>query len=386
MNQPSVKDFLQTDGHPHPAVAELLSEAITPERLERFHHSHVFPLVAPSSVTFVWFGEAERVSVLRWIHGGVDRIDFQRYADTLLWLLNVDVQDNGRFEYKLGVERDGHEEWILDPLNSAHAGDPFGENSVCKTHGYAQPRWSMPHGAPAGSIEAMPVTSSVFDEIREEQVYLPANHQPERAHPVVVIHDGADYMTYADLTVSLDNLIASGVIPPIIAVLVQTRDRPGEYSRGRRHARYLVNDLLPQVGDRYQLSAHVEDRVLVGASLGAVASLATVFRYPGVFGAVMLHSGSFILDERKLAGRAHPVFDRVARLVKAFKRTPNMPKLRAFVSTGELEGLASENKALAKLLQENGVSVLYKSNWDGHHWHNWRDQLRDGLVWVLKRH
>ena len=22
--------------------------------------------------------------------------------------------------------------------------------------------------------------------------------------------------------------------------------------------------------------------------------------------------------------------------------------------------------------------------WDGHHWHNWRDQLRDGLRWVLR--
>ena len=385
MIQSPVADFLHPEGQQHPAVVELLLHAVTPERLQQFHHANEFPLVAPGSVTFVWFGEAEQVSLLRWIHGGVDRIGFKRYADTSLWLLNLDVQDDGRFEYKLGVEHHGNEEWILDPLNSARAGDPFGENSVCKTFGYAQPKWSMPQGASAGTIEPMPVVSSVFEEVREEQIYLPALHQPELTYPLLIIHDGADFITYGDLTTSLDNLIASGTIPPIIAALVQTRDRPGEYTRGRRHARYLVNDLLPYVCKHYRVSERVEDRVLLGASLGAVASLAAVFRYPGVFGGVLLHSGSFILDERKLKGRPHPVFQRVARLVKAFKRSPNMPELRAFVSTGELEGLASENQALANLLRENGVSVLFKSTWDGHHWHNWRDQLREGLEWVFKR-
>jgi enterochelin esterase-like enzyme len=220
-------------------------------------------------------------------------------------------------------------------------------------------------------------------------VYLPAEFDAEKhtdkAYPLVVIHDGADFVTYAHLQVSLDNLIASGVIPPIIAALVQTRDRMDEYSRGRRHARYLVNDLLPTLQEHYHISERAEDRVLLGASLGAVASLATVFRYPGVFGGVVLHSGSFILDERKLRGRQHPVFQRVARLVSAFKRAPNMPEIRAFVSTGELEGLASESAALATLLKQNGISVQFKSAWDGHHWHNWRNQLRDGLVWVLDR-
>ena len=98
----------------------------------------------------------------------------------------------------------------------------------------------------------------------------------------------------------------------------------------------------------------------------------------------MLKSGSFILDRDKLAGRAHPVFHRVERLVRALKRAPKLPPTRAFVSTGELEGLAEDNEALAMFLRGHGVDVLFKSAWDGHHWHNWRDQLRDGLRWVLR--
>lgn len=385
MNKLPESEFLPTEEQLHPAVVDLLIQDVTPARLQHFIDTHEFPLVESRSITFVWIGEASRVSLLRWIHGGDDRLEFHQYADTPLWLLNLNVQDDGRFEYKLAVENHGHEEWILDPLNSARAGDPFGENSVCMTAGYSQPAWSMPQGSPLGTVEQLPVASVAFEEIREEQIYLPANYNSELEYPLLVIHDGADFVTYADLTICLDNLIFSGAIPPIIAALVQTQDRTGEYSRARRHARYLVNDLLPHVCAKYRVSERLADRVLLGASLGAVAALATVFRYPGVFGAVVLHSGSFVLDERKLKGRPHPVFQRVARLVKAFKRAPNMPELRAFVSTGKLEGLAEENQALATLLHENGVNVLFKTAWDGHHWHNWRDQLKGALVWVLKR-
>jgi enterochelin esterase family protein len=99
----------------------------------------------------------------------------------------------------------------------------------------------------------------------------------------------------------------------------------------------------------------------------------------------VLKSGSFIFDDRKLARRPHPVFFRIARLVRSLRRAPALPGTRAFVSTGELEGLADENRALASFLRTRDVDVLFKSVWDGHHWHNWRDQLRDGLRWVLRQ-
>ena len=220
--------------------------------------------------------------------------------------------------------------------------------------------------------------------MRGVRVYLPAGHDPARAYPLVVVHDGDDFVTYADLPVVLDNLIDEGAIPPVIAALVQTRDRLGEYSGSRAHARFLVQELLPALGARWAIAAAPAERVLLGASLGAVASLATAFRFPGVFGGLVLKSGSFILDERKLARRPHPVFHRIARLMRALRRAPDLPGTRAFVSTGELEGLADENRALASFLRERGVDVLFKSAWDGHHWHNWRDQLRDGLAWALR--
>ena len=175
--------------------------------------------------------------LVRWIHGGGDRRPFVQLAGTDLWLLRLPVEDGGRFEYKLGDRRGtGSEELIVDPLNPARAGDPFGENSVARTLGYERPEWSLPRGAPAGRIETMrgrePRPSARRASVR---VYLPAGHDPARAYPLVVVHDGGDFVTYADLPVVLDNLIDAGEIPPVIAALVQTRDRLGEYSGGRQH-------------------------------------------------------------------------------------------------------------------------------------------------------
>lgn len=369
----------------HPALAPLLAgQPPTPEAIAEQLDGVEMPLLEPGVASFVWHGPADRVELVRWMGSGVDRAAFQSVPGTDLWHLRLAVADGGRFEYKLAVSRDGHEAWHLDPRNPHRASDPFGENSVCLTLGYERPAWSLPRGAAAGRIERLEVPSAAFGETRAESLYLPPGHDPSRPYPLVVIHDGADYMTYADLAVSLDNLIDAGDIPPAVAALIQTPDRMGEYPGGRRHARYVVEELLPEISRRHRIAAAPGDRVLLGASLGAVAALSTAFRHPGVFGGMVLKSGSFILDPEELAERQNPVFHRVARLVTALHRAPKPPPMRAFVSTGELEGLARENRALADFLRSRDVDVLFKSAWDGHHWHNWRDQLRDGLMWVWR--
>ena len=342
------------------------------------------PLVEPGALTFLWFGDAERVELVRWINAGVDRLQFSRVAASDLWQLRVPVQDGGRFEYKLNIGRSGHEDWILDPGNPNRAGDPFGQNSVAMTHGYVQPDWSVSRNAPRGRIEDLIVQSSAFGHSRTEKVYLPYDYDAAEVYPLVIVHDGGDYDNYANLTITLDNLIDEGAIPPIIAVMIQTNDRIGEYAHGRRHARYVVNELLPAVEASFGVSADPKDCILMGASLGAVASLSTAYRYPDVFGGLVLKSGSFVFDRQKLQSRPHPVFLRTARLVDMLKRAPGLVNTKAFVSTGELEGLESDNRSLAKLLAAKGTDVRFQSSWDGHHWHNWRDQIRDALRWVLR--
>jgi enterochelin esterase-like enzyme len=370
----------------HPVLQGFLSaEDLSSSVTDDFLSGIASPLVEPGALTFLWRGDAQAVELVRWIHAGVDRNAFRRLPDSDLWMLRLSVKDGGRFEYKLNVSHQNGEHWVLDPLNPHCAGDPFGENSVAMTYGYARPEWSLDRGAPRGRVEELNIESVVFGRTRRERVYLPHGYLTGQAFPLVVVHDGGDYDEYANLTTSLDNLIDAGDIPPLVAVLIQTEDRTSEYPGARRHARYVVGELLPTVAERYSISTKVEERVLLGASLGAVASLATAFRFRGIFGGLILKSGSFVLDPAKLKHRPDPVFRRVARLIEVVRRAPAPEATRAYVSTGDLEGLALENRALAELLEERGIDVLFRSSWDGHHWHNWRDQLRYALMWVLRR-
>ena len=383
-NQTDMPVGISADQAVHPRLADLLATGAPSEaEIDVFLQEQSSPLVEPGALTFLWRGEAHAVELLRWIHAGVDRLPFSRIAGSTLWHLRIPVTDGGRFEYKLNVIAELGESWRNDPLNPNRASDPFGENSVAMTLGYERPEWSLPRGAPAGKLHAIDVPSAVFDTTRQERVYLPHGYAKDQAYPLVIIHDGGEFADYGDLTTSLDNLIHWGDVPPVVAVMIQASDRMKEYAKGRRHARYVAGELLPVLEERYSLSTQNRDRVLLGASLGAVASLATAFRFPGLFGGLILNSGSFILDPAALKNRPHPVFARVSRLVQAIQRAPALPPTRAFVSTGELEGLAQENLALAEALRTRGVEVLFKSSWDGHHWHNWRDQLRDALMWVL---
>ena len=286
--------------------------------------STTFPLVEPGAVTFVWRGEADAGGAAA-LHPRRRRPAAVRAAARHRPLAAAAAgRERGAVRVQAGGRR-GREARTgsLDPLNPARAEDPFGQNSVCHTFGYARPAWSEPRGAPAGRIEELGVASAAFGETRERAglsagrlrsgAGVSAGGRPRRRRLPRLCRSRRS---------SLDNLIAAGELPPLVAALVQTRDRMGEYSGGRRHARYLARELLPELEARSASSRRPRQRVLLGASLGAVASLATAFRYPGVFGGLVLKSGSFIFDERKLARRPHPVFYRIARLVRALRRAP----------------------------------------------------------------
>ena len=228
----------------------------------------------------------------------------------------------------------------------------------------------------------MSIESRAFAETREIGVYLPAGYADDRAYPLVILHDGKDFVDHADLIPALDNLIHQGEVPPFIAVLTQPGERNGEYTGDPRHADFLTGEVLPVVRERFPIRRGPENSVLMGSSLGAVASLATAFRHPGVYGALALMSGSFIFD-RELLETRDPLFERIADLVDAVRADPARLPKRIFVGCGIYEGLIGQNRILARFLQEQGADVRFLETRDGHHWQNWRDQLQAALTWTL---
>jgi enterochelin esterase family protein len=341
------------------------------------------PIVDPGGVTFVYHGAADAVNLRCWIHGLPATQPFERVGDGDLWVLRVELPENSRIEYKFEVVRDGHEEWILDPLNPLQATDPFGANSVAQGHGYARPDWTVAEAAARpGTIEEIGLRSAALDDDRHVAVYVPARFRRSRRYPLLIVHDGLDYLRYANLQAVLDNLIHRLEIPPLIVALTQSPDRLAEYAGHDGHARFVAEELPGLLERDFPLHPSPAARGLLGASFGAVASLHAAWRHPGRFGRLALQSGSFAFADIGHHRRS-ATFDPVARFVNEFRRRPGRPAERMYLSCGIYESLIYENRSLVPLLRQHGIEVRYEEVRDGHNWENWRDRLQSALTWLF---
>src|SRR5262249_58235463 len=83
-------------------------------------------------------------------------------------------------------------------------------------------------------------------------------------------------------------------VAEIVAAFIDPGDRLTEYANSAAHARYLAAELVPHLEAEFPLAGTPSSRCLMGASFGAVAALSAAYRYPGVYGSLLLQSGSFL--------------------------------------------------------------------------------------------
>ena len=366
------------------AIRQLVARKnLTPGLLTQFLREHEFPIIEEHTATFAFVGEAEAVSLRHWIHGLPASQPFKRLMGSPLWYHVMDVPEGSRIEYKIEVTQRGQSRWVIDPLNPHQARDPYGANSVLLGPRYEHPTWAeADKEARTGSIETHRIDSKHLDGNREFRVYLPARFRRRRRYPLLVVHDGDDYLRFSNLQTVLDNLIHRLEIPSMIVALTNPVGRLTEYAAGRAHAAFVAKELVPWLEDTYPLLEDPAQRGLMGASFGAVQTLATALYQPGVFGNLLLQSGSFAFSDIGKHWRG-PAFEPVVKFMNGYRATPKKPAPRAFVSCGMYESLIYENRSMVPLFERTGLNVRYVESRDGHNWENWRDRLREGLSWLF---
>ncbi|MFK7991169.1 MAG: alpha/beta hydrolase, partial [Sandaracinaceae bacterium] len=280
--------------------------------------------------------------------------------------------------------KQGKSWWVEDPLNPNRARDPFGANSVAHGEGYEIPTWTQPDPeARSGSLEPFSMRSDAFGQTRGGHLYYPARYRTSRRYPLIVVHDGADYLRYASMKTVLDNLIHHLAIPDVVVCFSDSPDRLREYANDERHARYVTEELVPHLEATLPLEARPQSRCLMGASFGAVAALSTAWRAPGFYGRLLLQSGSFAFTDIGEGNRRGPLFDPVVSFVNELRRDLTPFSERLFVSCGVYESLIYENRSLVPLLSQTGMETRFVEARDGHNWENWRDRSREGLSWLF---
>jgi len=352
--------------------------------VDRFLARNQVPIVEGARCTFLYRGEADDVFLVHRIFGLPDHMPLRRLHGTDLWYAVLELPEGSRVEYQLEVVRGGQRSRFNDPLNPRVARSPVGDSSVCYAYGHVIPDWTVPDPeARPGSLVDMVVPSRALRRDARVTLYLPARFRRSASYPLLIVHDGGDYLGFADAKTVLDNLIHRLDVAEIVAAFIYPGDRLAEYANSAAHARYLTAELLPRLEAELPLVGRPAGRCLMGSSFGGVASLATAYRYPEVYGSLLLQSGSFVFTDIGNNHGGGPPFEPVVRFINRYRAAPRRVADRLFVSCGVYEPLIIPNRSMVPVFEGAGMTVRYVETRDGHSWENWRDQLRAGLSWIF---
>jgi enterochelin esterase family protein len=351
--------------------------------VDRFLADHEVPLVEGRFCTFLYRGEADDVRLAHRIVGLPDRLPMARLPETDLWSVTLEVPEGSRIEYQFEVCRNGRVECSNDPLNPKLSYSPVGDSSVCFGPGYVAPDWTEPDPAAAsGQLTDLVVQSRALGRDCPVTLYLPAGFRPDGGYPLLVVHDGGDFLRYAAAKTVLDNLIHRGQTAETVVAFLHPRDRLIEYTNSAQHAEFVTRELLPLLESELPLASVQAARCLLGSSFGAIASLSTARRYPDMYGSLVLLSGSFVSTCNGEPHRGGPAFDPVVEFVNDYRKHPAKVADRVFVSCGAFEPLIIQQRPMLETFRSVRMDVRYVEAYDGHTWVNWRDRLCDALTWV----
>ena len=195
------------------------------------------------------------------------------------------------------------------------------------------------HGADSNPIDGVPrgtitehelLDSTVFPGTRRRySVYVPAQYDGSAPAALMVFQDGHAYVgpggDYRAATV-FDNLIHRGEMPVTVGVFIDPgthgdlperrgwspapTNRAVEYdSVTDDYARFLLEDVLPRVGEQVLITENPELRAICGMSSGGICAFSVAWFRPDSFRKVVSHIGSFV-DIR--GGHVYPALIRKA--------------------------------------------------------------------------
>ncbi|HEX6898969.1 MAG TPA: enterochelin esterase [Thermoanaerobaculia bacterium] len=368
------------------------------------------PLIEPAEggkdevlVTFLWRGGDETRNVVA-VASAADlgteeslaAARMSRLPGTDIWHQTRRMRSDARFAYAFSVndpltplEKAAPEEeearWTAlkpDPLNPRKAGAPLASLAELPA-APAQP-WIEPRpGVPAGRVEENQFRSGRLGNERIVRVYTPPGYDPKgQPYGLVVFLDGRTYSSDIPGPTILDNLLAAGKIPPLVAVFVanpSVEARVQEMTCHPPFADFLALELIPWVRSGYRVTTEPARTAIVGSSLGGLAAAFAAFKHPEVFGNVLSLSGSFNWTPRD---DAEPEW-----LARQLAAGPKLP-LRFYLEAGLMENrvrpdgtsLLGSNRHLRTVLQAKGYDAQYREFNGGHSILSWRGSVADGIL------
>ncbi len=248
----------------------------------------------------IYQGPIQRVSVAGDFTGWMPNLEMANMGGTNLWYVDAYYESNARLDYKFVINGNN---WIMDPKNPFSCTGGFGPNSELR-----MPEYRLPAGLtydpaiPHGTLHDTVIYSEHLANRRAIQVYLPPDYgKIHKKYPVIVFHDGPDYINFGQVTNLMDWLISHHEIEPVIGIFVPPVDREAEYAgtKVEAFAFFIIHELMPVMEQKYAISTDPHKRATLGASLGGNIALSLGITHPECFGKIAAQS-SFV--SKKVSG------------------------------------------------------------------------------------
>ncbi len=330
------------------------------KRLEVFAAQNDFPFVEDSTVYFL----AEDTTVQPVFLAGdltgwqPDSIALKQIGNTRFWYVSLNLPPTARVEYKFVCGKN----WFLDPFNTLKDQGGFGENSVLVMPAYQFPQEVLfKPEFQKSTLDTILFKSRLLNNRRK--VYFYKHYQAGPNSPLLVFHDGGDYLKYGKARIILDNLIGQKTLEPVMAVFVDPRNRNREYWFNDLYLKMLFKELLPFLKEKYNLK---NNRLAMGgASLGGLISVYALKHYASQIDFVFSQSGAFWIENERI-----------------IKEVENFPEVRSFIflSYGLFENMEKSHQKIAEVLRKKEINFEMKKYYEGHNWGNWRAHLKEALL------
>ena len=260
------------------------------------------------------------------------------------------------------------------------------------------PDSQMQEGVPEGKVTQHTWQSKIFEgTTRDYVVYVPAQYDGSQPAAVMVFQDGHTYVNKSGrfrTPIVFDNLIHKQEMPVTIGIFINpghkgdskidspwsANNRSVEYDTvNGDYAKFLLDEILPEVGKSYKLTDDPDQRAICGISSGGICAWTVAWERPDAFRKVLSHVGSFTNIR---GGHVYPAL---------IRKTENKP-MRVFLEDGE-QDVNNEhgnwwlaNKQMEAALKFKGYDYKFVGHPDGKHDDNHGSAiLPDSLRWLWRK-
>jgi enterochelin esterase-like enzyme len=360
-------------------------------------------------VTFLWqAGEEPNGVGLISLMTNPTTYPMARFLDTDIWYVTLQLPSDLRATYQfypddLPASANGS----ANPLPASYRPDPFNPKTFAfyddkedpsgikltrsvleLPHAPHQPWITPQEGVAKGKVQLHQLQSDILGNERRVWVYSPAGYSADKTYPLLVLFDGWAYARLIPTFTILDNLIAAGEIPPLVAVLLDSLDaetRMTELVFHQPFNDFIVTEFLPWVLTHYAVTTDPTLRIIGGSSAGGLAATYAALENSQIFGNVLSQSGAFtLLPEGETEN---------GWLIHQFLEREKLP-LRFHLDVGTLEANSyrdlkgrpstlAGNRRMRDTLRKKGYKLHYTEFSGGHDYISWQGTLPEGLRALL---